>query len=173
MHLECIQTDNGFEFTNRFSPSKKNPQTLFEAAAAAKLQIRHKLIRPYTPRHNGKVERSHREDQIGGQLAAHQNRSNNLPMRLSPLVLSCRISSCLHCPKCLTNLQNDAIPEVNREGCIFPYKNPASAVSCGTSCDSVIKEEMYPSDAIVRTYRKTENGEKGNRLEMEATRLRV
>ena len=25
--------------------------------------IRHKLIRPYTPRHNGKVERSHREDQ--------------------------------------------------------------------------------------------------------------
>ena len=24
--------------------------------------IRHKLIRPYTPRHNGKVERSHRKD---------------------------------------------------------------------------------------------------------------
>jgi hypothetical protein len=32
--------------------------TLFEATAA-KLHIRHKLIRPYTPRHNGKVERSH------------------------------------------------------------------------------------------------------------------
>ncbi len=30
---------------------------------AAELGIRHKLIRPYTPRHNGKVERSHREDQ--------------------------------------------------------------------------------------------------------------
>ena len=28
--------------------------------SAAKLGIRHKLIRPYTPRHNGKVERSHR-----------------------------------------------------------------------------------------------------------------
>ncbi|MGC4020161.1 MAG: integrase core domain-containing protein [Muricomes sp.] len=24
--------------------------------------IRHKLIRPFTPRHNGKVERSHRKD---------------------------------------------------------------------------------------------------------------
>ncbi len=102
VRVECIQTDNGFEFTNRFSPSKKNLQTLFEATAA-KLQIRHKLIRPYTPRHNGKVERSHREDQkrfydkhsfysradFGGQLAAHQNRSNSLPMRplrwLSPV----------------------------------------------------------------------------------------
>ena len=62
VHVECIQTDNGFEFTNRFSPSKKNLLTLFEATAI-QLHIRHKLIRPYTPRHNGKVERSHREDQ--------------------------------------------------------------------------------------------------------------
>ena len=23
IHVECVQTDNGFEFTNRFSPSKK------------------------------------------------------------------------------------------------------------------------------------------------------
>ena len=92
--VECIQTDNGFEFTNRFSNSKRDIPTLFEATLASK-GIRHKLIRPYTPRHNGKVERSHREDQkrfydshsyyslsdFGGQLAAHQNRSNNLPMR--------------------------------------------------------------------------------------------
>ena len=28
-----------------------------------KLGIKHKLIRPRTPRHNGKVERSHRKDQ--------------------------------------------------------------------------------------------------------------
>lgn len=27
------------------------------------LGIKHKLIKPYTPRHNGKVERSHRKDQ--------------------------------------------------------------------------------------------------------------
>lgn len=94
VHAECVQTDNGFEFTNRFSPSKKNLLTLFEATAA-KLRIRHKLIRPYTPRHNGKVERSHREDQkrfyntrhfyslqdFAAQLSIHQNRSNNIPMR--------------------------------------------------------------------------------------------
>ena len=60
--VECVQTDNGFEFTNRFSASKRNLPTLFEKTAA-ELNIRHKLIRPYTPRHNGKVERSHREDQ--------------------------------------------------------------------------------------------------------------
>ena len=92
--VECVHTDNGFEFTNRFSPSKRNLPTLFEATTA-KLGIHHKLIRPYTPRHNGKVERSHREDQklfynshrffsandLDGQLAAHLNRTNNRPMR--------------------------------------------------------------------------------------------
>ena len=92
--VECVQTDNGFEFTNRFSNSKRDIPTLFESTAA-ELGIRHKLIRPYTPRHNGKVERSHREDQkrfyathrfwsladFGGQLAAHQSRSNSRPMR--------------------------------------------------------------------------------------------
>ena len=62
IRVECVQTDNGFEFTNRFSNSKRDLPTLFEATAA-QLGIRHKLIRPYTPRHNGKVERSHREDQ--------------------------------------------------------------------------------------------------------------
>ena len=60
--VECVQTDNGFEFTNRFSNSKRDLPTLFEKTAA-ELGIRHKLIHPYTPRHNGKVERSHREDQ--------------------------------------------------------------------------------------------------------------
>lgn len=92
--VECVQTDNGFEFTNRFSHSKRDLKTLFETTAES-LGIRHKLIRPYTPRHNGKVERSHREDQrrfydshrfyslidFGGQLAAHQSRSNSRPMR--------------------------------------------------------------------------------------------
>ena len=61
--VECVQTDNGFEFTNRFSNSKRDLPTLFEATAA-QLGIRHKLIRPYTPRHNGKEERSHREDPV-------------------------------------------------------------------------------------------------------------
>lgn len=92
--VECVQTDNGFEFTNRFSNSKRDLTTLFEATAH-KLGIRHKLIRPYTPRHNGKVERSHREDQrrfyashrffsfkdFASQLVVHNSRSNNRPMR--------------------------------------------------------------------------------------------
>jgi Integrase core domain. len=100
--VKCVQTDNGFEFTNRFSQSKRDLRTLFEHTAAS-LGIRHKLIRPYTPRHNGKVERSHREDQklfysshcffsladFGAQLAGHQARTNSRPMRpldwLSPL----------------------------------------------------------------------------------------
>lgn len=60
--MECVQTDNGFEFTNRFSNSRRDLTTLFEATAQD-LGVRHKLIRPYTPRHNGKAERSHREDQ--------------------------------------------------------------------------------------------------------------
>lgn len=92
--VECIQNDNGFEFTNRFSNSKRDIPTLFESTASA-LGIRHKLIQPYTPRHNGKVERSHREDlkrfytphrfyflaDFGGQFAANQSRSNARPMR--------------------------------------------------------------------------------------------
>ena len=92
--VECVQADNGFEFTNRFANTKRDIPTLFESAASAP-DVRHKFIRPYTPRHNGKVERSHREDQkrfyathrfysladFGGQLAAHQSRSNAHPMR--------------------------------------------------------------------------------------------
>ena len=94
INVECVQTDNGFEFTNRFSNSKRDLQTLFEITAV-NLSIRHKLIRPYTPRHNGKVERSHREDvkrfynshnfysldDFAAQLASHQSRSNKYPMR--------------------------------------------------------------------------------------------
>jgi transposase InsO family protein len=92
--VECVQTDNGFEFTNRFSQSKRDIPTLFETTAAH-LGIRHKLIRPYTPRHNGKVERSHREDQkrfyskhtffsfadFKMQLEVYRYRSNKIPMR--------------------------------------------------------------------------------------------
>ena len=91
---ECVQTDNGFEFTNRFNSNQRPSCTLFEKTAAD-LGIRHKLIRPYTPRHNGKVERSHREDQrrfynshrffsladFDAQLAVHRRASNNRPMR--------------------------------------------------------------------------------------------
>jgi len=94
VNIECVQTDNGFEFTNRLHNKNPDAQTLFEKTAA-QLAIRIKFIRPYTPRHNGKVERSHREDQklfysnhrffslddFGAQLAVHQNRTNQRPMR--------------------------------------------------------------------------------------------
>lgn len=60
--IECIQTDNGFEFTNRLSLYETKKKTKFEHKLE-ELGIRHKLIKPKTPRHNGKVERSHRKDQ--------------------------------------------------------------------------------------------------------------
>lgn len=59
--IECVQTDNGSEFTNRLISPKEYKPTLFEKTLSD-LGIRHKIIRPYTPRHNGKVERSHRKD---------------------------------------------------------------------------------------------------------------
>ena len=68
--------------------------TLFEARLK-QCGIEHKLIRPYTPRHNGKVERSHRKDNeyfyathsfysfddFKKQLAVHSRKYNNFPMR--------------------------------------------------------------------------------------------
>jgi len=92
--IECIQTDNGMEFTNRLNTNKKHKPTLFETTLT-QLGIRHKLIRPYTPRHNGKVERSHRKDNeefyachkfynfsdFEKQLAVRQRQYNNFPMR--------------------------------------------------------------------------------------------
>lgn len=56
---EMIQTDNGSEFTNF---SKTEREHIFDALCR-ELGITHKLIRPRTPWHNGKVERSHRNDQ--------------------------------------------------------------------------------------------------------------
>ena len=92
--IECIQTDNGSEFTNRLNNSKAGRPTLFEKTLS-ELGIRHKLIRPFTPRHNGKVERSHRKDNqefyachkfysfadFLSQLAVRQRQYNNFPMR--------------------------------------------------------------------------------------------
>lgn len=62
MPIECVQTDNGPEFTKRFTKAKIDEDlTLFERKLK-EFGIRHKKIRPFTPRHNGKVERSHRKD---------------------------------------------------------------------------------------------------------------
>ena len=92
--VECVQTDNGLEFTNRLANTKNQSPTLFERTLK-QCGIRHKLIKPYTPRHNGKVERSHRKDNeyfyathkfysfddFKKQLAVHSRKYNNFPMR--------------------------------------------------------------------------------------------
>lgn len=92
--VECVQTDNGFEFTKRFGISKSDNLTLFESRLK-QYGITHKLIKPFTPRHNGKVERSHRKDNeyfyathrfysfddFKKQLAVHSKKYNEFPMR--------------------------------------------------------------------------------------------
>ena len=92
--IECVQTDNGMEFTKRLASTENPTPTLFEARLE-QCGIRHKLIKPYTPRHNGKVERSHRKDNeyfyashkfysfddFKKQLAVHSRKYNNFPMR--------------------------------------------------------------------------------------------
>ena len=62
--IKLVQTDNGFEFTNRLSWNafSRNKTTMFENRLK-ELNIEHSLIRPHTPTQNGKVERSHRKDQ--------------------------------------------------------------------------------------------------------------
>ena len=91
-----VQTDNGFEFTNRlnWNKSKRNQKTMFEETLE-KLKIKYRQIKPYIPKENGKVERSHRKDQerfyykkVFYSLEDLRNRGkdwrkeyNNFPMR--------------------------------------------------------------------------------------------
>jgi hypothetical protein len=105
--VECVQTDNGTEFTKRLIANDDHNLSSFELTAK-QLNVRLKYIKPHTPRHNGKVERSHREDQklfyseairlnklftgledFKRRLKYHQNKTNHRPMRpldyLSPL----------------------------------------------------------------------------------------
>lgn len=99
IEVECVQTDNGFEFTKQFSAKNENNHSLFEYTAK-RLKIKLKRIKPGTPKHNGKVERSHREDQkrlysemirlnhlitdeesFNKKLKRYQDKSNLRPMR--------------------------------------------------------------------------------------------
>jgi len=90
--IQTIQTDNGTEFTYKYiSETVENP---FDTELR-KNGIAYKLIPPRTPWHNGKVERSHRNDQryfynwetfrsvddLNSKLAKHLIWSNNKPMR--------------------------------------------------------------------------------------------
>ena len=101
--VECVQTDNGPEFTKRFlTDNQEVEETGLFKRTANELGIKVKHIKPHTPRHNGKVERSHREDQklfytplmkpkskrkffslddFNSKLKRHMDRTNNRPMR--------------------------------------------------------------------------------------------
>lgn len=100
--IRTIQTDNGTEFTYKFiSETEESPMDKY----LKKLGITHVLIPPRTPWHNGKVERSHRNDQryfydwehfhsveeLNEKLKKHLEWSNNKTMRTlgrkSPLQL--------------------------------------------------------------------------------------
>ena len=88
---EQLQTDNGAEFTHVKKTDRTHPLDVL----CDKLNIEHKRIRPRTPRHNGKVERSHRNDQerfynhmsfynyqdLLTQMKHYLNRSNRIPMQ--------------------------------------------------------------------------------------------
>lgn len=104
---ETIQTDNGMEFTYTMNTDRIHP---FDVLCNS-LGINHKLIRPRTPRHNGKVERSHRNDQqrfynylsfysyddLIYQIKNYLKRSNNIPMQtlnwLTPLEMRQKIKT--------------------------------------------------------------------------------
>lgn len=87
---KVIQTDNGGEFTNT---AKTRRIHIFDQLCIAN-GIHHKLLRPRTPWHNGKVERSHRNDQerfynylsfyslddLQKQMSRYLYRSNRIPM---------------------------------------------------------------------------------------------
>ena len=89
---QIIQTDNGSEFTHTSNTKRIHPLDIL----CEELKITHKLIKPRTPRHNGKVERSHRNDQqrfysylsfysyddLLKQMKAYLKRSNNIPMQV-------------------------------------------------------------------------------------------
>ena len=102
-----IQTDNGMEFTYTMNTDKIHPFDSF----CNDLNIEHKLIRPRTPRHNGKVERSHRNDSerfykflsfysyddLKYQMKNYLKRSNNTPMQtldwLTPIEMRQKIKT--------------------------------------------------------------------------------
>lgn len=95
-----VQTDNGAEFTNALLATKFRHKTLFEEVLID-MGIAYQRIRIATPRHNGKVERQHRTDEMRfykhmrmnsvedgrKQLAVYQRQSNN------------HITTCLACPQ--------------------------------------------------------------------------
>ena len=112
-----IQTDNGFEFS--FNKDRRDCTKHLFDELCDELGIKHHLIRPRTPRHNGKVERSHRNDQarfysvlkfydledLNLQMKAYLKRSNNIPSSslnwLSPIEKREQLTNIKHYNKSL------------------------------------------------------------------------
>lgn len=88
-----VQADNGPEFTKALLAKDRENLTLFERLLQEYGTLYHR-IRPATPRHNGKVERGNRTDELRfysklrmfslqdgqKQLAVYQHKSNNIIM---------------------------------------------------------------------------------------------
>ena len=86
---QIIQTDYGTEFVKH----RETDSSHLMARLCHNLGITHKTIRPYTPRQNGKVERSHKNDNerfystlsfyslddLNKQMRAYIKRSNRIP----------------------------------------------------------------------------------------------
>jgi len=130
-----IQTDNGLEFTDKAQrkeggkTSRQYPNYLEQFLAG--INVTHHLIRPRTPEHNGKVERSHRIDQdkfykslkfyslsdLKMQGLAWNKRYNNIPkvvlgfktpneVELEKLVELMEDTGEIRCPKRLTSFES-------------------------------------------------------------------
>ena len=135
MILKIIQLDNSYEFTNKARRKDKGMNIkLYDNYLERFLKINnieHYLIRPKTPQHNGKVERSHRIDQdkfyrylkfynlndLREQGKRWMDRYNNTPklilkfktpneVELEKLAKLLEDTGEVRCAKCLTSFEN-------------------------------------------------------------------
>jgi len=92
-----VQTDNGPEFTNALLVVKAKHKTLFEEALA-EMGILYHRIRIATPRHNGKVERQHRTDELRfySKLRMHSLVDGRKQMALYQAKSNDHIKTCLN-----------------------------------------------------------------------------
>ena len=132
---KILQTDNGLEFTDKARKKDKGltirTYDNYLEAFLKEVGVTHQLIRPRTPEHNGKVERSHRIDQdkfyrylkfynlndLREQGERWNNRYNNMPklvlkfktpneVELEKLAQLLEDTGEMRCRKCLTSFES-------------------------------------------------------------------